>query len=336
MSHYYRFDVENGQLKTVVEITKEEWDADPNKMSFNTDSEPVLHGTNGHRLIRLPAELRSKTPVDKLARPIIAVSDLHAGDGGPRDNFAVPGRETEFIRFLDYVDSYNAQLVIVGDLFELWQSTVSKVFQRRRGMIDRLAEMEAIYVLGNHDADLREFVGTDWLQHPFFRRMVNYYQTEWAGRTIRFIHGHSADPYCESDIPGLGRVSAIYSGIWESRYGRPTIEKFGPARKQHYATVEDATIGRIERLMTLWRKLWGKPGRFEEINQHLIEEHRPGEILVTGHTHRAGKIRGHEIYNTGTWAENTCSFVTIDSHATLVWDWVEGQPPEPNKTVLEF
>ena len=33
--------------------------------------------------------------------PIFVVSDLHLGDNGPRDNFAVGNRPQQFNRFLD-------------------------------------------------------------------------------------------------------------------------------------------------------------------------------------------------------------------------------------------
>ncbi len=100
---------------------------------------------------------------------VYAISDLHMGDGGPRDNFAYGDREDRIQLFLDFVEDNHGRLVICGDLFELWQSNVSKVLTKRMWLLDRLARMEAVYVLGNHDADLRYFVGQQhtWLGHPF-------------------------------------------------------------------------------------------------------------------------------------------------------------------------
>ena len=50
-------------------------------------------------------------------RDIITVSDLHMGDGGPRDNFAADGKEQTFSRFLDYVQQEQTELFVLGDLF---------------------------------------------------------------------------------------------------------------------------------------------------------------------------------------------------------------------------
>ena len=58
--------------------------------------------------------------------PIFCVSDLHLCDRGYRDNFAVEGREARFYEFLDYVEANGSQLCILGDLFDWWQSNLSK------------------------------------------------------------------------------------------------------------------------------------------------------------------------------------------------------------------
>lgn len=286
----------------------------------STISEPMLELTTVHH-----------------EKPVYVVSDLHLGDGGPRDNFAHMSngcREVEFGTFLDYVEDHKAQLVIIGDFFELWQSNMSKVIVRHHKLLDRLAAMGATYVLGNHDADLRYFMFDGGLNHPFFQRMADHYNVTLGDQKIRFIHGHQADSYCDSDVPGLGRISAIYSGIWEDRHGSPLITKYCSKTR----TVESATVGRIEQFITFFRCLLGKPGRFEEINRNLIKLHKHSfcDVLVTGHTHRAGKIRARQIYNTGTWAEKTCSFVSIDQVGRVgVWDWVDGGP-RCNNTILEI
>jgi UDP-2,3-diacylglucosamine pyrophosphatase LpxH len=85
------------------------------------------------------------------------VSDLHIGDGGPRDNFAHGPGAPLLDSFLDFVDQQDGRLVICGDLFEFWQANLSKVLVRHEPLLARLARMDTIYVLGNHDADLLYF-----------------------------------------------------------------------------------------------------------------------------------------------------------------------------------
>ena len=257
-------------------------------------------------------------------RPIFCVSDLHMGDGGPRDNFehmSDGNRPEEFWSFLDYVKERNGRLFILGDFFELWQSNISKVITHRVKLLDRLAEMEAIYILGNHDADLMYFASNGWLNHPFFKTMCTSCTMMVGGKCFRLIHGHHVDPYCLDDTPGIGRISAIYSGIWEDRHGHPQLNK--------RQTVEDATIGRLGRISSFLRKLIGRPDRYEVMNEKLRRLQKWGAYngLITGHTHRAGRLRDAPVYNTGSWAEDVCSYVVVTPDAQVsVFDWVDDEP----------
>ena len=287
-------------------------------------------------------------------RPIYIVSDLHLGDGGPRDNFAHMSngfREIEFMAFLDFVEKQHGRLIIVGDLFELWQSNISLVLTLRERLLDRLAAMEAIYVLGNHDADLLYFCSehqcSTWLRHPFFKTMRTEHTERINDRSFHFIHGHEVDYYCADDNPGLGRITAIYSGLREDRNGSPLLNK--------YKTVEARSIGRFERLSNFVRWLCGKPNRMRIMNLGLCDYIREFgvansgkyDVLVSGHTHRAGQLFSKErlpsgtqismwpVYNTGTWAEGTCSFVAISPEGSVgIFDWIDNQP-KPNATKIK-
>jgi len=260
-------------------------------------------------------------------RPIFAVSDLHMGDGGPRDNFAYGDREKEFLGFLDHVESQNGELVICGDLFELWQANMSRVLTWRRALMDRLAKMGATYILGNHDVDLWYFINTGLLNHPLLSTMRAYYVTHRGGRGFYFCHGHEADPYCASKNPGLGRITAIYSGLKEDKNGGPMLNK--------YRTVEDRVVGRMERWVSFWNRLRGKPDRFVSINRNLKLMIPNEAIVICGHTHLPGRIDDWH-YNCGTWAERRNSFVQIDAAGRIgVYDWVGGSPQE-NRTELRI
>lgn len=257
--------------------------------------------------------------------PVYGISDLHMGDAGARDNFAYGDREKQFLGFLDMVEDTGGRLIICGDLFELWQSNISKVLRKREWLLDRLARMGAVYVLGNHDADLRYFINSGWLAHPFFKTMCPDHSEMIGGRWFDFIHGHQADAYCAGDTPGLGRITAIYSGLREDRNGGPMLDK--------YRTVEARSLGRMERLVSVWNWLRRKPDRFTEINRNLRDLGFRADVLVCGHTHRPGHI-GNWHFNTGTWAEHVNSFVCINENGTAgVFDWVDGRAM-PNDTEL--
>lgn len=265
-------------------------------------------------------------------RSVYVISDLHMGDGGPRDNFGYGRHENDLLSFLDMVDDTNGLLVICGDLFELWQSNISKVLTKRVYLLDRLAAMGAVYILGNHDADLLHFGsdnlqggGRQWLSHPFFRTMRTSLTLNVGGKLFHFVHGHETDPYCAGDTPGLGRITAIYSGLEEDKNGSPMLDK--------YRTVEDKVVGRLEKLVSLWGRLRGKPDRFTGMNRALTLYLRQGaDVVVCGHTHFPGHI-GDWHFNTGTWAERTNSYVVINENGKAgVFDWANGRAtPNPKE-----
>ncbi|MEN6367663.1 MAG: metallophosphoesterase [Thermoguttaceae bacterium] len=260
-------------------------------------------------------------------RNIYQISDLHIGDGGSRDNFAVNGHRKDFNEFLDMVEDNSGLLVVTGDLFELWQSNISKVLTSNEALLDRLHAMGAVYILGNHDSDLNYFTGkTKWLSHPFFQNMRQELALNINGQIYYFIHGHQADQYCCGDTPGFGRITAIWSGLAEDKNGSPIVDK--------YRTVEDRTVGRLERISSFFSRLMGKPDRFTVINRGLAAFLRMGaDKVFCGHTHFAGHI-GDWHYNSGTWAETTNSFVLINQYGTVgVFDWANGQAT-PNDKVL--
>jgi len=257
-------------------------------------------------------------PFQLIERPIYCISDLHLGDGGPRDNF-LPEKEKQLFAFLDYVEAQHGELLILGDLFEMWQANWSRIFTTRERLLDRFAAMGATYILGNHDADLFYFQDTPWLNHPLFRNMVSEVRRTIRGRSFQFCHGHQADEYCSAMNPGLGRITAIYTGLKEDRHGGPMLDK--------YRTIEQKYLRPLEWVVSVLKRLCGKPDRFTEINQLLMQKFT-ADYIIFGHTHSAGHVQhgGRYLYNTGTWAERTNSFVRVDQSVT-VWDWDFGAIP---------
>ena len=256
--------------------------------------------------------------------PTYIISDLHAGDRGPRDSFAYGNREKEFSDFLDYVTKQNGKLIIVGDLLDCWQFNVSKVITVRLPLLDRLSSMGAVYILGNHDADLNYFAGTNLLNHSLIRNAKRGLTLVVNGKRIRLIHGHEADPYCISDIPGVGRITAILSGIAEDKHGSPMASK--------YKTIAQKVVGPMDRAVSHFNWLRGKPSREKQMNRALKSLACTYDVLISGHTHKAGHI-GNWYYNSGTWAEFRNSFLVINQNGTVgVFDWAAG--PSPNQTVL--
>lgn len=292
-------------------------------------------------------------------RPHVIISDLHLGVGDARDNFTHHNRLNSLIDFLHWTTSLDAVVVIAGDLLELWQTNFSSLMvhwntplsSQPHGVVyslfDLLAGIKAIYVLGNHDIDLLEFVNSPscnryrhvpWIGHPFFSTMTSEFSFVAGDRTFRVIHGHKGDSYCLDPKPGKGRISAIYAGIWEDRHGSPMRSK--------YRSVESATVGRMERVIGFANRLLGRPSRLTQLHRNLLNAVPLGGSLIFGHTHKPGilldKISSQEEarpwgYNCGSWAEaSPPTFVKVDPDGTAgVFEWVDNQP-RPYHNVLPW
>ena len=276
-------------------------------------------------------------------RATFVISDLHMGDGGPRDNFSVGNRESEFAQFLNYVTAEGGELLILGDLFEFWQVGLGRAIVNRRKLLDRLADMGAVYVLGNHDVDLRAFVGTasDFISHPFFKNMCDKFDRAINGSTFRFMHGHEVDPFNKGDSPGWGRILTIFAGIFEDKNGSPILAGG--------ETVEGALESFGENMLRLWNWLVNKlkksvsggdspspkneltpaqnPDRAEEMLLAYWQDRKANgyDVAVVGHTHVPGRI-GDWYFNSGSWVGATNDFLRIASDGKVrLYKWEGGK-----------
>ena len=257
--------------------------------------------------------------------PIFVVSDLHLADRGFRDNFAVEGREARFYKFLDYVEAEGGQLYVLGDLFDWWQANLSKSVRVYQDLLARLTHVGpdgALWVAGNHDNALTDFIGSEiklrGLELPAVSRG---FEATIGGRRFAFLHGHEADPYCRDLNPGTGEITAIISGMLEDR-------NRGPFDRHHHA-IEDQFIGTLEGALTLWRKLTFQQGRLDEMLDG-VEAYRKeagADVVVYGHTHEPGRI-GDYHFNSGSWARTNDTFVRIEKDGrTAVWEWLPSNRP---------
>ncbi|AQT70125.1 UDP-2,3-diacylglucosamine hydrolase [Anaerohalosphaera lusitana] len=278
------------------------------------------------------------------SRDIFVISDLHMGDGGPRDNLATEGKESQIDRFLDHVAAEDGELIILGDLFDFWQAHVGNVLALRKNYLDRFAEMGATYVTGNHDADLEALIGTDFLKHPFFERMVGPFERTIGGRKFKFIHGHEVEPFSSYDTPGWGRIFAILVGIMEDKKGSPLLSAGGLG--------ERSMLGLSRVFMGLWNLFvnsFEKTKKRKKTHPHHVEDEltpaqRPEhtkkivslfrkhleengyDAIIAGHTHRVGSL-GDWYFNSGCWVGMRENFLKISPEGeVVVYDWTDDGP----------
>ena len=282
-------------------------------------------------------------------RDIFVISDLHIGDGGPRDNFAVGDRKDYFLSFLDYVRTENGELIIVGDLLEFWQASFSRVIVNNLDLLNKLAELKPTYVLGNHDTDLKGFMDTNILNHPLFEYMSEPFTRQIGNKTFKFMHGHEIDPFNSGENPSWGRMLAIFAGIFEEKNGSP-ISPSGESVEESLSYIGQA-------LIRLWNWLINKlkkvsegntpnpkdeftpaqnPDRAKEmLAKYAADRDNDGyDIAIVGHTHQPGRIDDW-YYNSGSWATTNNNFIRITPDGKVrIFDWKEDNATE-NNTVLD-
>ena len=281
-------------------------------------------------------------------RPIFVISDLHLGDGGPRDNFAVGDREQEFDRFLEYVERENVQLAINGDFFEFWQINLGNILATRKPLLDRLACLQPVYIPGNHDLAFEPLIGANWLNHPFFERMTRPFQVKLGGQVFRFCHGHEVDPFNKNPHPGWGHMLAIFAGIFEEKNESPilsndetveeTLESFGTSLLQfwNWAVRKFKVAGKGKSVSPKDELTPAQnPSRLQQhLDQMRANRGEEGyDIAIVGHTHRPGRFEDWYC-NSGSWTDDTNDFLRIDLDGRIqVLKWV-GDHPEQNDVVI--
>jgi UDP-2,3-diacylglucosamine pyrophosphatase LpxH len=247
---------------------------------------------------------------------LFCISDLHLGNRGFRDNFAQ--NEGAFFRFLDYVEQQQGLLLILGDLLETWQFNFSDCVVANQKLLRTLCctgPDGARWVLGNHDATLTQFLGTDiQLIHANLPSMSGPFEHVIGGKKFAFLHGHESDPYCRDLSPGMGELTAIMSAMLEDKNRGTNAD--GRA-------VEDGFIASLEWPLNIWRKITAGRSRRDEMLD-LVESYRQeklADVVVYGHTHEQGRIGNHH-YNCGCWCRDHNGFTRIESDGTVgLFEW---------------
>lgn len=276
----------------------------------------------------------SKIASDK---PIFVISDLHIGDGSKRDNLRVEGRETQLHAFLDYVERCDGELVVAGDLFEFWRYRVDKVLANRKELLDRLDAMNSIYILGNHDLHLRDYMGLENPPHIYLKRMRTSFMRTIGSKRVKFMHGHEVDPFIPARPGSLSRVFGTFWGMIEYNHEACTIHRdlvsdllfelgenflkyvnvfsrrMNKAVKEYYSLSNDK-FAWLKRSLRV-RKMLSR--YHDDKNNNLYD------IAVVGHTHKACRFNNW-YFNSGSWTGRTNNFMVIDTDAKIeVFNWTQ-------------
>ncbi len=281
----------------------------------------------------------------KQHKPIFVVSDLHLGSGGRRDNFATYRKEKQFFDFLDFVAKNDGELIITGDLVDMWRFRIRRILRRYAELFDRLAKMNVSYIVGNHDQAIEPLVQNGILPHSFFGKTTSPFTRLIGDKNFKFMHGHELDPFNSRMKHLWGRVVCISAGTFEWINGAPFYST---------ETIEKVLINLEEKLREIWirfclelKKIFGyeintksSESRLKNIRtKKLLTRHQDyknfhgHDITISAHTHRVGRFKNW-YFNSGSWVGETNNFLSIlPDGSTAIFDWTKFGPKR-NQTIL--
>ena len=263
---------------------------------------------------------------------IVFISDLHLGDGSKSDDFH---RDAEFIEFLKWTDGRAKEIVILGDLYELWQAKYEKVIWHHAAVIRALeARRDKItYVFGNHD------------YLPFARVTAETYRSG-DGRIVA-QHGHQYDKYNEFKNPlrsikwPIGRwITLAVAGL--ERIIHPDVDWWLEKQRNRFGSfmIEVSKLHNRRSRNKAWR------GELEIQTIKGLRDQHIGQISIFGHSHNAEVLKipcdtspnfpseegagwgvkgGHRIYaNCGSWTDAEYpTFIAVTKSGVQVRDGYE-------------
>ena len=270
---------------------------------------------------------------------LFVISDLHLGDRTNKDRFIKTGKERLFMQFLEYVQKQEGQLIITGDLFELWRFSLEHVTDQWHKLLDILYQMNTIFIPGNHDAVVA--APHTHCMHPFFACVHEPFTAQLANKRFRFMHGHEIDPLQPNCLQKFGQNLGIYSFLFDIKDALLDLTNFA---------MSDVLYDIAENLLKLWyfisrnskhiikneiEHIKNSSIRVQKMLTRLLQ-HREEilyDIAVAGHTHKPGQF-GHWYYNSGSWTRPVNNFLKIwpDGH-TAVFDW-DSSGHHPNNTII--
>ncbi len=230
----------------------------------------------------------------------IVISDLHLGSD--------VCQAKQLVRFLDQIkDDFltTRELIINGDVFDSWdfrrlKKNHWKVLSLIRSLSDRV---KIVWTTGNHD----EPADAETVAHLIGAEILERYILESGPHRMLIFHGHIFDNFITKH-PLVTRVVDILYGLLHK------IDK--SFRLSKWAKHTSKTFLRCSaKIETEARKLAARLGC---------------DTVLCGHTHleRNSSIDGITYFNSGSWCENPCVYLTIqdgrvESHH--FWDPTVGE-----------
>jgi len=210
------------------------------------------------------------------------ISDIHLGSDICRADL--------LSKFLDKIQTNT--LIINGDLFDSWDfrrlcKDHWKILKKLRQLSDKI---KVVWIGGNHDGPaelVSHLIGVDFVDEIIISS---------AGKKILILHGDIFDNF----ISKYPLVTKFADKIYR------LIQKYDRFHKNEYY---------YSNLLKRKSKTFLRCS--EQIAERAIEycKSKKCDVVICGHTHLALTTKKDMVYyyNSGSWTESSCSFITINN-----------------------
>lgn len=272
---------------------------------------------------------------------IFVVSDLHIGDGCRHDKFSRSNKADLFLRFLDYVQKQNGEIIIAGDFLELWHCRIEGIIENHRSIFEQLNNMNCLYVVGNHDQRLDRSINNSDLPFGVLNHGQNYVYRKLGNRLFKFMHGHEVDPFIgKSSEKFCKAFGLIINNIDFTGQVLSSTRDFSSEALLEIGEFIISGINLVKRLITraadecysilpdgqavMLKGSLRTKSMLKRYHQDISSELH--DVAVAGHTHQPGCL-GDWYYNSGSWTGDKSNFLRIDQSGNVdILNWTQSGP----------
>jgi UDP-2,3-diacylglucosamine pyrophosphatase LpxH len=245
-------------------------------------------------------------------KKVVVISDVHLGyEHCDLDSLN---------RFLDELgkDQDVTDLVLLGDIVDMWRRDASGVFLENRDTMDRILglpqSIKVHYVAGNHDYHvLRLRNSRTYFHYPFsFSEDLTITDGEFV---YRFMHGYEFEYGSKADNPTMYEVMDALCRVMSDEEGAFEQDVWGLVTKAwseiKYFLTTILLLKKREVNITAKMLQSGPETRLadtiQDVDRRAFKEQgdRPKQILVYGHTHRPFINRQENLVNSGSWVTDS-------------------------------
>ncbi|MBN3039787.1 MAG: metallophosphoesterase, partial [Candidatus Omnitrophica bacterium] len=214
----------------------------------------------------------------------VFISDLHLGDGSRTDDFS---RDRELLEFLDFIETEDAELIILGDFLELWQADLDRILFAHAKVIERLLKLNGklTYVIGNHD------------YIPFIRytELGLGVCQEYHSSSLALIaeHGHKYDIFnrYKNPLRAVQWPPGMYFTLavaYLERFIHPDIDQWAKNAILRFDDFTQKAISLKNKVNPSSSEYVKRGGHFGEFTRAVKAHIAKGiKVVVFGHTHNA-------------------------------------------------